>query len=134
MGFPETRAWAVIPPSEFVLVFVCLQAVLNEQRQYLSLLRELKDYDEELANELGRKAFQEQERQRLKVLFFLTMLFTLENLNISEGHLFFLFTVGQLHKKMVPSKLLFQWQKSVFPSNRLFLDFSFNGFWQENDY
>ena len=70
-----------------MLVFVCLQAVLEEQEQYLSLLRQLKDYDKELAHGLVFKAFQEQERQRLEVLFFLTMLLTLENL-ISKGNLF----------------------------------------------
>ena len=81
IGFPETRAWAVIPLSGFVLVFVGLQAVLKEQKQYLSLLRQLEDYDEELTHELIFKAFQEQERQKLEVLFFLTILLTLENLN-----------------------------------------------------
>ena len=89
MGFPETRAWAVIAVSEFVLVFVCLQAVLNEQmKQYLSLLRQLKDYDEELSHEVVLKAFQEQERQKLEVLFFLTMFLTLENLNKQGSPLF----------------------------------------------
>ena len=89
MGFPETRAWAVIAVSEFVLVFVCLQTVLNEQmKQYLSLLRQLKDYDEELSHEVVLKACQEQERQKLEVLFFLTMLLTLENLNKQGSPLF----------------------------------------------
>lgn len=93
-------------------VFVCLQVLLKEQKQYLSLLRQLKDYDEKLAQELAAQAFQEQEKQKLEVLFFLTMLLTLENL-ISKGNLFFLFTVGQLHKKMIPSilvlRFLFFW-------------------------
>ena len=71
-----------------MLVFVCLQAVLEEQEQYLSLLRQLKDYDKELAHELIFKAFQEQERQRLEVLFFLTILLTLENLNKQGSPLF----------------------------------------------
>ena len=88
IGFPETRAWAVIPLSGFVLVFVCFQAVLKEQKQYLSLLRQLEDYDEELTHELIFKAFQEQERQRLEVLFFLTILLTLENLNKQGSPLF----------------------------------------------
>ena len=51
----------------FCSVFVCLQALLKEQKQYLSLLGQLKDYDEELAQELVAKAFQEQEKQRLEV-------------------------------------------------------------------
>ena len=54
----------------FCSVFVCLQALLKEQKQYLSLLGQLKDYDEELAQELVAKAFQEQEKQRLEVLIF----------------------------------------------------------------
>ena len=47
-----------------------MQALLKEQKQYLSLLGQLKDYDEELAQELVAKAFQEQEKQRLEVLIF----------------------------------------------------------------
>ena len=43
---------------------------MKEQKQYLSLLGQLKDYDEELAQELVAKAFQEQEKQRLEVLIF----------------------------------------------------------------
>ena len=43
---------------------------MKEQKQYLSLLGQLKDYDEELAQELAAKAFQEQEKQRLEVLIF----------------------------------------------------------------
>ena len=54
----------------------------------MSLLRQLKDYDKELAHGLVFKAFQEQERQRLEVLFFLTMLLTLENLNKQGSPLF----------------------------------------------
>ena len=40
---------------------------MKEQEQYLGLLRQLKDYDEKLTQELAAKAYQEQERQRLEV-------------------------------------------------------------------
>ena len=43
---------------------------MKEQKQYLSLLEQLKDYDEELAQGLAARAFQEQERQRLEVFSF----------------------------------------------------------------
>ena len=42
---------------------------MKEQEQYLGLLRQLKDYDEKLTQELAAKAYQDQERQRLKVQF-----------------------------------------------------------------
>lgn len=42
---------------------------MKEQEQYLGLLRKLKDFDEALAQELAAKAYQEQERQKLEVLF-----------------------------------------------------------------
>jgi len=42
---------------------------LKEQEQYLGLLRQLKDYDEKLTQELAAKAYQEQEKQRLEVQF-----------------------------------------------------------------
>ena len=40
---------------------------MKEQEQYLGLLRQLKDYDQKLMQELAAKAFQEQEKQRLEV-------------------------------------------------------------------
>ena len=40
---------------------------MKEQEQYLGLLRQLKDYDETLTQELAAKALQEQERQKLEV-------------------------------------------------------------------
>ncbi|KAJ7380900.1 hypothetical protein OS493_004483 [Desmophyllum pertusum] len=41
-------------------------ALMKEQEQYLGLLRQLKDYDEMLTQELAAKAYQEQERQKLE--------------------------------------------------------------------
>lgn len=73
----------------------------------MSLLRQLKDYDKDLAHGLVFKAFQEQERQRLEVLFFLTMLLTLENLN-KQGSPLFPFHTGAAAYKMILSKLVFQ--------------------------
>jgi len=35
--------------------------------QYLGLLRQLKDFDEDLSRELAAKAYQEMERKRLEV-------------------------------------------------------------------
>jgi len=58
---------AVIPFSELVFFFVCLQALLQERDRYLNLLEQLKDYDEKLAKELAAKACQEQEMQKLEV-------------------------------------------------------------------
>ena len=40
---------------------------MKEQEQHLGLLRQLKDYDEMLTQELAAKAYQEQERQKLEV-------------------------------------------------------------------
>ena len=48
---------------------------MKEQEQYLGLLGQLKDYDEVLTQELAAKAYQEQERQRLEVSFFLLLRF-----------------------------------------------------------
>ena len=42
---------------------------MEEQEQYLALLKQLKDYDEKLTQELVAKAYQEQEKQRLEVQF-----------------------------------------------------------------
>ena len=42
---------------------------MKEQEQHLGLLRQLKDYDEKLTQELAAKAYQEQEKQRLEVQF-----------------------------------------------------------------
>ena len=42
---------------------------MKEQEQYLGLLRQLKDYDEKLTQELAAKAYQEQEKQKLEVQF-----------------------------------------------------------------
>ncbi|XP_078366399.1 guanylate-binding protein 6-like isoform X2 [Oculina patagonica] len=40
--------------------------LMKEQEQHLGLLRQLKDYDEMLTQELAAKAYQEQERQKLE--------------------------------------------------------------------
>ena len=40
---------------------------MKEQEQYLGLLRQLKDYDEKLTQELAAKAYQEQEKHKLEV-------------------------------------------------------------------
>lgn len=42
---------------------------MKEQEQYLGMLRQLKDYDEKLTQELAAKAYQEQEKQKLEVQF-----------------------------------------------------------------
>ena len=62
---------------------------MKEQKQYLSLLEQLKDYDEELAQGLAARAFQEQERQRLEVFSFynINAAFRLEKTRI-KGSLF----------------------------------------------
>ena len=62
---------------------------MKEQKQYLSLLEQLKDYDEELAQGLAARAFQEQERQRLEVFSFYNIhaAFRLEKTRI-KGSLF----------------------------------------------
>lgn len=41
-------------------------ALMKEQEQYMSLLQQLKDYDERLTEELAANAFQEQEKQKLE--------------------------------------------------------------------
>ena len=50
------------------LFVVFLEALMKEQEQYMSLLQQLKDYDERLTEELAAKAFQEQEKQKLEVM------------------------------------------------------------------
>lgn len=50
--------------------FVWLQALLKEQKQSINWLRQLKDYDEKLAQELAAKALQEQKNQKLEVKIF----------------------------------------------------------------
>ena len=40
---------------------------MQEKQQYLGLLKQLKDFDDNLARELSAKAYQEQERKRLQV-------------------------------------------------------------------
>ena len=40
---------------------------MREMEQYLGLLRQLKDYDENLTREIAAKAYQDQERKRLEV-------------------------------------------------------------------
>ena len=58
------------PPLISTEYFLWLfQTLLKEQEQYLGLLRQLKDYDEKLTQELAAKAYQEQEKQRLEVQF-----------------------------------------------------------------
>lgn len=59
----------MISRSRLTVLCGLFQALLKEQEQYLGLLRQLKDYDEMLTQELAAKAYQEQERQRLEVEF-----------------------------------------------------------------
>ena len=40
---------------------------MKEQKQYEGVLRQLKDYDEKLIQELAARALQEEERQKLQV-------------------------------------------------------------------
>ena len=40
---------------------------MKEMQQYLAVLRQLKDFDENLSREIAAKAYQEQERIRLEV-------------------------------------------------------------------
>ena len=40
---------------------------MKEMQQYLGVLRQLKDFDENLSREIAAKAYQEQERIRLEV-------------------------------------------------------------------
>jgi len=40
---------------------------MNEMQQYLGVLRQLRDFDENLSREIAAKAYQEQERIRLEV-------------------------------------------------------------------
>ena len=47
---------------------------MKEQEQHLGQLRQLKDYDEKLTQELAANAYQEQERRRLEVQFALLFL------------------------------------------------------------
>ena len=50
------------------LFVVFFGALMKEREQYMSLLQQLKDYDERLIAELAAKAFQEQEKQKLEVI------------------------------------------------------------------
>lgn len=40
---------------------------MKEMQQYLGVLRQLRDFDENLSREIAAKAYQEQERIRLEV-------------------------------------------------------------------
>lgn len=40
---------------------------MKEMQQYLGVLRQLKDFDENLSREMAAKAYQEQERIKLEV-------------------------------------------------------------------
>ena len=64
--FFETEP-SLISNSRLKVLLGPFQALKKEQQQYLGLLRQLKDYDEELTQELAAKAYQEQEKQRLGV-------------------------------------------------------------------
>ena len=44
-----------------------LKELIQEKQQYFGLLKQLKDFDENLARELTAKAYQEQEKKRLQV-------------------------------------------------------------------
>ena len=43
------------------------QDLLKEKEQYLGILAQLKDFDEERSRELAARAYQEQERKKLEV-------------------------------------------------------------------
>ena len=43
---------------------------MREMQQYLGVLRQLKDFDENLSREIAAKAYQEQERIKLEVRIF----------------------------------------------------------------
>lgn len=57
----------MISKSQLKVLLGLLQVLMKEQQQHLGLLRQLKDYDEALTQELAAKAYQEQEKQRLEV-------------------------------------------------------------------
>lgn len=64
--FFETEP-SLISKSQLKVLLELLQVLMKEQQQHLGLLRQLKDYDEALTQELAAKAYQEQEKQRLEV-------------------------------------------------------------------
>ena len=43
---------------------------MEEMQRYLGVLRQLKDFDENLTREIAARAYQEQERVKLEVLVF----------------------------------------------------------------
>lgn len=45
---------------------------MKEMQQYLGVLRQLKDFDENLSREIAAKAYQEQERIKLEVRILIT--------------------------------------------------------------
>lgn len=46
------------------------QVLLEEMQRYLGVLRQLKDFDENLTREIAARAYQEQERVKLEVHVF----------------------------------------------------------------
>ena len=54
------------------------QDLLREKEQYLGILAQLKDFDEERSRELAARAYQERERKRLEVGMNLEMLFQVD--------------------------------------------------------
>ena len=47
--------------------FLIFKELIQEKQQFLGLLKQLKDFDENLTRELIAKAYQDQERKRLQV-------------------------------------------------------------------
>ena len=43
---------------------------MTEMQQYLGVLKQLKDFDENLSREIAAKAYQEQERIKLEVMLY----------------------------------------------------------------
>ena len=46
------------------------QVLMEEMQRYLGVLRQLKDFDENLTREIAARAYQEQERVKLEVHVF----------------------------------------------------------------
>ena len=49
------------------IFFLIFKELIQEKQQFLGLLKQLKDFDENLTRELIAKAYQDQERKRLQV-------------------------------------------------------------------
>ena len=49
-------------------VVLLSQELMTEMQQYLGVLKQLKDFDENLSREIAAKAYQQQEKIKLEVL------------------------------------------------------------------